>query len=76
MVGASNFDKMCHQVFGTNIISRDANAVCRYCGTPTRAYYCEERLYLVECETCKMKALVKARNPQEAAYKTFAKEVE
>ena len=35
--GASNFDKMCHQIFGTNIIGRDANAVCGYCGTPIHA---------------------------------------
>lgn len=47
---------------------------CR-CGHELEAYYCEERLYLVECDQCETKALVKARSPKEAAYRAFAFEV-
>ena len=39
-----------------------------HCGRELWAYYCEERLFLVECIECSVKALVEARNPKEAAY--------
>ena len=80
MKGASNFDKLCHQVYnadgnGRDYIGKATGATCRLCKSPLYAYYCEERLYLVECKTCEMKALVKAENPQVAAYRAFGSEV-
>ena len=35
------------------------------------AYYCEDRLFLAECECCEKTVLVKASNPNEAASKAF-----
>lgn len=80
MKGASNFDKLCHQVYnadgnGRDYIGKATGVTCRLCKSPLYAYYCEERLYLVECKTCEMKALVKAENPQVAAYRAFESEV-
>ena len=80
MKGASNFDKLCHQVYNADGNNRDyigkaTGVTCRLCKSPLYAYYCEERLYLVECKTCKMKALVMAENPQAAAYRAFGIEV-
>lgn len=80
MKGTSNFDKLCHQVYnadgnGRDYIGKATGATCRLCKSPLYAYYCEERLYLVECKTCEMKALVKAENPQVAAYRAFESEV-
>lgn len=74
--GATKFDQLCHQVFagngnGTNYLSRRTGVRCGYCGHELEAYYCEERLYLVECSCCKTKALVMAGSPADAAYKTF-----
>lgn len=76
MKGATKFDQLCHRVFaangnGTNYRSRETGVRCGYCGHELEAYYCEERLYLVECSCCKTKALVMAGNQAEAAYKTF-----
>lgn len=78
--GATKFDQLCHQVFagngnGTNYRSRGTGVKCGRCGCELETYYCEERLYLVECHCCKTKALVMAGSPQDAAYKTFAHEV-
>lgn len=74
--GATKFDQLCHSVFsangnGTNYLSRKTGVKCGCCGYGLEAYYCDERLYLVECHHCKTKALVIAGNPAEAAYKTF-----
>ena len=77
MKGASNFDKLCHQVFdgkndGTNYLAWETDICCGRCGHKLRAYYCEERLYLIECAVCGTKALTKAGNVVFAAYKTLA----
>lgn len=77
MAGATNFDKLCHRIYsasgnGQDYLGRAADAICRNCQFPLHVYYCEERLYLVECKTCETKALVTAGNPREACYKTLA----
>ena len=77
MKGASNFDKLFHQVFdgkndGTNYLARETDICCGRCGHKLRWYYCEERLYLIECAVCGTKALTKAGNVVLAAYQTLA----
>lgn len=77
MKGASNFDKLCHQVFdgksdGTNYLARETDICCGTCGHKLRAYYCEEGLYLIECAVCGTKALTKSKNVVFAAHKTLA----
>ena len=77
MKGASNFDKLCHQVFdgksdGTNYLARETEICCGTCGHKLRAYYCEEGLHLIECAVCGTKALTKAKNVVFAAHKTLA----
>lgn len=74
--GATKFDKLCHKVFGANgngfdYLSRGTGVSCRRCGGEILYYYCEERLYLVDCPYCSTKALVMARSAEEAACKTF-----
>lgn len=74
--GATKFDKLCHRIFsangnGTDYLSRRTGVKCGYCGYELEAYYCESRLYVVECHHCKTKALAMAGTPAEAAYKTF-----
>ena len=74
--GATNFDKLCHKIFsakgnGTDILSRGTGISCGYCGHELEAYYCESRLYVVECSSCKTMALTMAGSPLQAAYKTF-----
>ncbi len=74
--GATRFDKLCHSVFsangnGTNYLSRGTNVQCGRCGYELEAYYCESRLYVVECHRCRVKALVMAGSPKQAAYMTF-----
>lgn len=76
MKGASKFDQLCHILFsangnGSDYLSRDVGVKCSRCGAELGTYYCEERLYLVECQHCNIKALVMGRNPAEAACKTF-----
>ncbi len=78
--GATAFDKLCHKIFaangnGTNYMSRGTGVSCGSCGAELEAYYCEERLYLVECHGCEVKALVMAGSPKDAAYRTFGHEV-
>lgn len=80
MAGASRYDKLCHSVFGgkgngKDFLTRGTNIHCGSCGGHLSTYYCEEGLYLVDCERCKKRALVKAKNPRDAAYKTFAHEI-
>ena len=72
--GACDIDKACHGIFdrmGQNM-GKVSNMACGKCGTPLRVYYCEERLYMVSCINCDVKALVKAGNPQEACAKSMA----
>lgn len=74
--GSTKLDKLCHKVFGANgngsdYLSRETGVSCGYCGHELGAYYCEDRLYLVECHRCNTKALVMAESPADAAYKTF-----
>lgn len=76
MKGATKFDQLCHSVFaangnGANYLGRRTGVQCGCCGYELKAYYCEERLYLVECPCCETKALVMAGSPAAAAYKTF-----
>lgn len=76
MKGASKFDQLCHILFSANgngydYLGRGTGVLCRRCEGEIQYYYCEERLYLVECPYCDSKALIMARNPEEAAYKTF-----
>lgn len=76
MKGATDFDKLCHRVFdgdgsGKDYLTRRTNVFCENCGHRVYAYYCEDRLFLAECECCEKKVLVKASNPNEAASKAF-----
>ena len=78
MKGATKFDQLCHKGFsatgdGTDYLSRGTGVKCRCCGSEIYAYYCEERLYVVECHHCRIKALIKAGNPYEAAYRTLGR---
>lgn len=78
--GATEFDKLCHKVFsangnGADYLEREAGVKCGRCGCELQTYYCEERLFLVECTNCKIKSLVSAGNHKEAAYKTFGHEL-
>ena len=76
MKGATQFDQLCHRVFsangnGTNYLSWRTGVKCGYCGYELEAYYCDERLYVLECHHCKIKALVMDGKQAEAAYKTL-----
>lgn len=78
MKGATAFDKLCHRVFessggGEDYFERKTLAHCERCGSPLYAYYCEEHLFFVECKFCEKKALVKAKNRNDAARKAFGK---
>lgn len=77
MKGATAFDKLWRRVFdgendGTNYLARETDVCCGRCGHKLRWYYCEERLYLIECAVCGTKALTKATNMAFAAHKTLA----
>lgn len=82
--GATLFDQMCHTVNdifksknnGHDYLARKTKLSCGKCGHELKTYYCEERLYVVECEYCNVKCLVEARNPDQACYKTMAYPVE
>lgn len=74
--GATDFDKLCHKVFsangnGTDFLSRRTGQLCRWCGNDLETYYCESRLFVVECPCCKTRALIMASNAQEAAFRAF-----
>ena len=74
--GRSEFDKLCHSIFtakadGMDYLSKDTGVRCGTCGNYLDAYYCESRLFVVECPHCTIKALVMAGSPKEAAFKTF-----
>lgn len=72
--GATEFDKLCHKVFGASNFSeyraRGSGLSCARCGCELDAYYCEEELWLVQCDCCKVKALVKARARDQACYRS------
>lgn len=77
-LGATNFDKLCHKVFaardnGVDFLSRNTGVSCRRCGNELVAYYCESRLYMVQCRHCKTRAVVMANSRKEAACKTFGR---
>lgn len=73
--GTTAFDKLCHRVFeakdGEDYLARKAGVECGKCGNELMAYYCENRLYLVKCESCGMLALITASSPSDAAFQTF-----
>lgn len=75
--GATRFDKLCHAVFdaksGYEYKSTGVKLPCDNCGAELKAYYCEEQLYLVDCERCGIKALVKSYSPQAAAHIAFGR---
>ena len=75
-VKATEFDKRCHWLFeskdgGEDYLARKTGVQCGNCGHELLAYYCESRLYMIKCDYCEIKALVKAESPSEAAYRTF-----
>lgn len=82
--GATLFDQMCHTVNdifksknnGHDYLAKETKISCGKCGHKLKTYYCEERLYVVECEQCGVKCLVEARNPDQACYLTMAYPVE
>lgn len=79
--GRTKFDRMCHTIMnaennGIEYFSKETIILCGKCGHRLKTYYCEEQLYVVECEHCEVKCLVEAENPGQACYKTMAYPVE
>lgn len=79
--GATKFDHLCHTIIGAendgfDYLARNTGISCGKCGRELKTYYCEERLYMVECERCGVKCLVQAGSPAQACYKTMAYPVE
>ena len=73
--GATIFDKLCHTIYGAEVPKWKQGISCGKCGHELTAYYCESRLYVVECDHCGVKCLVVAKNPEQACYKTMAYQV-
>lgn len=78
--GNTKFDSLCHTIFqaaGGEIDYKEGKTgiSCGKCGHELKTYYCEERLYVVECEHCGVKCLVEAGSPAQACYKTMAYQV-
>lgn len=78
--GATAFDRKCHSIFnaknnGERYLARGTGLQCGICGRELKAYNCEERLYLVEYECCKIKAFVKAPSARAAASRTLAHDI-
>ncbi len=72
--GATYLDKLCHKFYDEpKGHGARTDYVCRLCGGPLEAYYCEERLYLVRCVDCGTLALVKTTSPGAAAGVTLAR---
>lgn len=72
--GATYLDKLCHKFYDEpKGHGARTGYVCRLCGGPLEAYYCEERLYLVRCVDCGTLALVKTTSPGAAAGVTLAR---
>lgn len=75
--GNTKFDNFCHTIMGAendgfDYLARSRKISCGKCGHELKTYYCEERLYMVECENCGVKCLVEAGSPVQACYKTMA----
>ena len=75
--GATKFDGICHKVFeangeGGDFLENPTGIRCGKCGHELSGYYCEDRLYLIECRDCNIRALVMASGVQQAAYSTLA----
>lgn len=75
--GATKFDGICHKVFeangeGGDFLGNPTGIRCGKCGHELSGYYCEDRLYLIECRDCNIRALVMASGVQQAAYSTLA----
>lgn len=75
-MGATKFDNLCHKVFtardnSVDFLSRETGVKCGHCGNALVAYYCESRLYMVQCRHCKIRAVVMANSRKEAAEKTL-----
>lgn len=78
--GATRFDRLAHSLLaskcdGTDYLSRPVGVKCAHCGEDLWVCYCESRVYAVECKKCGIKAITKARNPFEAAIKTFGQPI-
>lgn len=72
--GATCLDKLCHKFYDyPKGHGEKTDYVCRLCGGSLETYYCEERLYLVQCAGCGTFALVKTANPEDAARVTLAR---
>ena len=72
--GSTYLDKLCHKFYDEpKGRGEKTDYVCRICGGPLEAYYCEERLYLVRCVDCGTLALVKTANPRDSARVTLAR---
>lgn len=72
--GASKLDKCAHSVFMFANDQRDngwhdTGAYCARCGCELDTSYCEERLYMVRCRSCKTVTLAEACHPTAAAGK-------
>lgn len=79
--GGTKFDNFCHAIMGAendgfDYLARNTGISCGKCGHELKTSYCEERLYMVECERCGVKCLVQAGSPAQACYKTMAYPVE
>lgn len=79
--GGTKFDNFCHAIMGAendgfDYLARNTGISCGKCGNELKTSYCEERLYMVECDHCGVKCLVEAGNPEQACYKTMAYPVE
>lgn len=75
--GSTKFDNLCHTIMGAendgfDYLAKHTGISCGKCGHELKTYYCEERLYIVECEHCGVKCLVEAGCPAQACYKTMA----
>lgn len=70
--GATECDRLCHTLNERYSATGKTGISCGKCGHELKTYYCEERLYVVECDHCGVKCLVEAKNPKQACYKTMA----
>lgn len=70
--GANILDQLCHTIYQQDFPPLKSGISCGKCGHELKTYYCEERLYIVECEHCGVKCLVQAGSPAQACYKTMA----
>lgn len=66
--GANILDQLCHTIHQQDFPPLKSGISCGKCGHELKTYYCEDRLYMVECEHCGVKCLVEAGNPAQACY--------